>query len=287
MRVPSYRRHASGNARVTINGQDHYLGKYGTKASREKYNRLIAEYKASQKSKAFGKAALLLQDVILAFMRHAKDYYKGSDLPYRFKLSMRPVAELYATLPAAEFGSLQFEAVMHHWLEDPSRSRSYINDNMRRVIQMVRWAVAKKLMPASLLTEIQAVTLLERGRTTAREPEPIQSVPQALIDATLPVLTPVQRDMVKFQLLTGCRPGELCRICPGMVDRSGEVWTIDLEKHKTAHKGKRRTIFVGPRAQAILAPYLLRAPTKACFSPIESERQRRQARHEARNVNRN
>jgi hypothetical protein len=39
MRVPSYRRHSSGNARVTINGKDHLLGKYGSKVSREKYNR--------------------------------------------------------------------------------------------------------------------------------------------------------------------------------------------------------------------------------------------------------
>jgi integrase len=88
--------------------------------------------------------------------------------------------------------------------------------------------------------------------------------------------------MIRFQILTGCRPGELVRISPGMVDRLADVWTIDFTDHKTAWKGKSRTIYVGPRAQAILAPYLLRAPTKACFSPQESEEQRRLARHEAR-----
>lgn len=88
--------------------------------------------------------------------------------------------------------------------------------------------------------------------------------------------------MIRFQLLTGCRPGELVCICLGMVDRNNDVWTIRLVEHKTAHKGKSRTIFIGPKAQAILAPYLLRGADDPCFSPIESEKQRRQARHEAR-----
>tara|TARA_R110002049_G_scaffold305056_1_gene500975 strand:+ start:9914 stop:10165 length:252 start_codon:yes stop_codon:yes gene_type:complete len=42
--TPSYRLHrASGNAVVTVDGRDHYLGKYDTPESLEKYARLIAE----------------------------------------------------------------------------------------------------------------------------------------------------------------------------------------------------------------------------------------------------
>ena len=40
-RLPKYRKHASGRAVVRINGQDHYLGPYGTKASRTEYDRAI------------------------------------------------------------------------------------------------------------------------------------------------------------------------------------------------------------------------------------------------------
>jgi hypothetical protein len=108
MRVRSYRRHSSGNARVTINGKDHYLGKHGTKASREKYNRLIAEYKASRRSSSFGKSETLMQDILLAFIRHAKTYDRRSDKHrgevYQYKLAIRPVTELYGTLPADQFG---------------------------------------------------------------------------------------------------------------------------------------------------------------------------------------
>lgn len=143
MRVPSYRRHSSGQARVTLNGQDHLLGKYGSKASREKYARLIAEYKASRKSKAFGKSKLLLQDVLLAFLRFAKEYYRDTTQPYPFKVALKPVAELYATLPANEFGPRQFKVIRERWLEDDKRCRRYINEQMSMVTRMVKWAVAE------------------------------------------------------------------------------------------------------------------------------------------------
>ena len=42
---PKYRKHkASGQAVVTLNGRDHYLGPHGTAASKAFYDRLIAEW---------------------------------------------------------------------------------------------------------------------------------------------------------------------------------------------------------------------------------------------------
>ena len=52
--LPKYRKHSSGNARVTINGRDYLLGPHGTKASKREYDRLIAEYLASGRSGSFG-----------------------------------------------------------------------------------------------------------------------------------------------------------------------------------------------------------------------------------------
>src|SRR5262245_33439954 len=45
-RVPKYRPHSSGQARVTLNGKDHLLGPYGSAESREMYRRLVAEWLA-------------------------------------------------------------------------------------------------------------------------------------------------------------------------------------------------------------------------------------------------
>ena len=46
--VPSYRKHKqSGQAIVTLSGRDYLLGPYGTEASRQKYDRLIAKWVSS------------------------------------------------------------------------------------------------------------------------------------------------------------------------------------------------------------------------------------------------
>ena len=73
--------------------------------------------------------------------------------------------------------------------------------------------------------------------------------------------------MVRFQRLTGARPAEVCLLRPCDVDRSGDVWVYKLPKHKTLHHGKERKVYIGPRAQDILRPYLLRKCDDYCFEP--------------------
>ncbi len=44
-KLPSYRLHKpTGQAVVTLSGRDHYLGKFGTPHSHNKYQRLIGEW---------------------------------------------------------------------------------------------------------------------------------------------------------------------------------------------------------------------------------------------------
>lgn len=54
------------------------------------------------------------------------------------------------------------------------------------------------------------------------------------------------------------------------VDRTGDVWVVRLKDHKTAHHDQERTIFVGPRAQQVLSPFLARPAAAYCFSPAEA-----------------
>jgi len=39
MRLPSYRKHSSGRARVSINGRDYLLGPYGSKGTKRAWHR--------------------------------------------------------------------------------------------------------------------------------------------------------------------------------------------------------------------------------------------------------
>ena len=43
---------------------------------------------------------------------------------------------------------------------------------------------------------------------------------------------------------------------PCDIDRSGDIWRYVPESHKTEHHGRGRIIFIGPKAQEVLRPYL-------------------------------
>ena len=47
-RTPSYRNHKpSGQAVVTLDGRDYYIGRHGSQASLEEYDRLVGEWQSN------------------------------------------------------------------------------------------------------------------------------------------------------------------------------------------------------------------------------------------------
>jgi integrase len=194
---------------------------------------------------------------------------------------MGPISELYADHPATKFGPKEYRACREWWVRR-GVSRQYANKQAKRLKRAIKWAVGEGLMTADSLVAINCVEPLKRGRTAAKETDPIEPVPTAIVEATLTHLSKVMADMVRLQRLLGCRPGEICKLTPSMIDRTSEVWEIQLADHKTAYRGKSRIIYAGPKAQAILRPYLLRAADAFCFSPQEATKQRLEAKRAAR-----
>jgi integrase len=76
--------------------------------------------------------------------------------------------------------------------------------------------------------------------------------------------------MIRVQLLTGMRPAEVCQLRPRDIDTAGPVWVYRPGHHKTAHRGKPRTVAIGPRAQAVLAAFAPPDPSGFFFSPREA-----------------
>ena len=55
------------------------------------------------------------------------------------------------------------------------------------------------------------------------------------------------------------------------IDRSDpECWRCELTRHKTAYKGKRRTLFFGVRCQAVLTRWIVKAGSGKGFSRSHS-----------------
>jgi integrase len=284
---PRYRRHrASGQAVVTLNGIDHYLGPYGTAASRREYDRLLAIWLANDRRPAVDTApGLTIVEVLAAFRRHAEKHYRKNGQPTRslgnIDDALRPLRQLFGREPVSGFGPLKLQAIQQT-LATSGLARPTVNKRIGIIKKVFRWAVAQELAPPSLSHALDSVDGLQRGRSEAREPEPVKPVDDATIDATLPHLPEVVRDMVKLQRLTGCRPGEVCALRPCDVDRAGDVWQFRPTSHKTEHHGRERVIYIGPQAQAVLLPYLLRDPSTHCFSPADSERKRHAQQRAAR-----
>jgi hypothetical protein len=141
-RVPAYRLHKpSGQARVIVNGEHIYLGKYGSTESREKYARLIAEL-ASTNGEARQTAPVSINEIILSYWRFAKVHYQKDGQPTKelacMRESLRPVRELYGSTPAREFGPKALKAVRQHMV-DQGLSRGVVNHRLSRIKRAFKW----------------------------------------------------------------------------------------------------------------------------------------------------
>ena len=67
------------------------------------------------------------------------------------------------------------------------------------------------------------------------------------------------------------------------IDRSADVWVYRPATHKNASRGKDRAVAIGPKAQAVLAPFIAgRDPAAYLFTPADSLAWRRAERTKAR-----
>ena len=274
---PKYRKHKStGQAIVTLDGKDFYLGPHGTKTSKAEYDRLIGEWLANGRSLPKPDKVMTVTMLAAAYLKFAKGYYvkngKQTDEVPGIKAAIKYLLTSYSTTMVCDFGPLALEAVREQIIA-VGNSRSYINKTANRIRRMFKWGVAKELVPVQVHQALTALPGLKKGKTKAREADPILPVDNATVEATLQHASKVIQDMVRFQQLTGCRPGEVRSLRPCEIDRttadktdnSPSVWRYRPESHKMEHKGRDRVILIGPKAQAIILPYLLRDENEVCF----------------------
>ena len=277
-RLPSYRLHrATGLAVVTIAGKDRYLGPHGSAESQALYDRLIAEWLAAGRPAA--SSGSTVDELVAAYVRHAEDWYRKGDRPTsqleRVRKALARVTAIAGGMAAAKFGPKLLKQVREGMIES-GWSRGYINQSVGCIKRAWKWAASEELVPGTVYEALRAVEGLRAGRCRARECKRVEPVPEASIEPTLACCLPVIGDMARLQLATGMRPGELVQIRPCDLKCTSPVWTYSPASHKTEHHGATRTVYLGPQAQAILAPYLAgRAPEEYCFSPREALQRRR------------
>jgi integrase len=282
VRIPSYRHYKPKNlAVVRLDGQDRYLGRYGSAESRERYDRLIAEWLLAKRDRAASSPsgvhplpagpATAVNELLLAFLRHATQRYVKNGRPTSeirsFRTALKPVRELYGREPVTSFGPLALVACRQK-LVDAGYCRKRINGHVSRVRLVFKWGVAREMVPESVWRALCAVEGLRRGEAPDRPP--IRPVFEVHIKAIEKHVTPQIWAMIQLQLWTGCRPGEACDVRGMDVTKRDDVWEYRPASHKTEHHEKERVIFLGPQAQAVIRPWLKTDSTAYLFSPREA-----------------
>ena len=158
-KVPSYCLHkASGKAVVRINGKDHYLGEYGSSESHEKYEQMVAKWRASNEKNeqaTFELSSLYdpeitIAELLLKYREFAESYYVRHGKPSteldEMRQSLRPLRQLFGSDVARDFGPRKLKLVRQHMIDVQDLSRGVINKRINRIKRFFRWAVAEELV---------------------------------------------------------------------------------------------------------------------------------------------
>jgi integrase len=202
------------------------------------------------------------------------------------------VRRLYGHTSAADFDPLALKAVRADTIPNGGKKetsktggdlcRTEVNKRVGKIVRMFKWAVENELVSAVVYQGLKAVAGLKAGRCEARESKPVKPVPMDLVDAVPPLVTRQVAAMAQLKLVCGARPSEMVRMRRCDLDMSGDVWTFTPMRHKTPHHGHGRVIYLGPKAQAILTPWLRPELEAFLFSPAEAVAEKKAARRAAR-----
>jgi integrase len=262
---------------VTLNGRDHYLGRYGSNLSRAEYDRLLSEWLAAGRRCASPAAPagsdITVNEFLDAYLDYCDEYYVKGGAPTsetrNIRLAVRPLRRLHGHTLARDVGPLALKSVRQA-LVDTGLCRTEINKRVRRIVRAFKWAVSEEMVPPSVHQGLKAVQGIRPGRADVREAPPVRPVPDALVDAVRPFVSRQVWAMIELQRLTGMRPGEVVIMRTQDIDTSGRVWCYVPAAHKTAHHGKDRRVYLGPAAQTILQSWLRGALDAYLFQACEA-----------------
>jgi integrase len=200
-----------------------------------------------------------------------------------FRWAVQPLRDLYPGTPAADFGPRALRKVRVTMIEQ-RLSRSTINARINLIQRVFRWGASMELIPVDIHRALTTLEPIKCGQFPELDSRPVEPVPEADVVGVLPHLSRQVATMVQLQWLTAMRPGEVCAMRMGEIDRDGpkengvQLWIYQPAHHKTAHHGRVRVIPLGPRCQELLQPFLGPDEDAYLFSPAEAEADRNSCR---------
>jgi hypothetical protein len=129
-----------------------YLGKYKSKASREKYDEIIGKYLANGKRLPPTRQnnEIIIQELAVRFLEWAGNYY-GDKTPTfgHCRLAITLLVQHYGKHTVSDFGPLSLVFLQDKWVES-GKARKSINRYTAIIRQAVKWGVSRELVPADV-----------------------------------------------------------------------------------------------------------------------------------------
>jgi integrase len=273
---PAYSLHKpSGQAKVKDQGRVIYLGKYGSPESWEKYHRFLAErygrkdFIGQQKIEPSADP-LTITELAVRYFRHCEQYYVKNGMVTNqvtmIRLALKVLRQLYGSTSIKDFGPVNLKACRAEFIRQ-GLSRGECNRRTNLIKQAFRWATENELAPRGLYHDLCSVQGLRKGRSEARETTPVGPVPYPVVDRTLEHVSPTVAAMVRLQLASAMRPGELVMMRACDLNMNGPIWEYRPGSHKTEHFEVSKVIMLGPKAQEVIRPFLCLDISGYLFSP--------------------
>lgn len=181
--------------------------------------------------------ALTVAEVITAFLADAERRVKPITFAF-YRRFLDPFAKSHGKGKIVALTLTQAE----QWARKPTWSNSTRHDALGTLATAFRWAERNRLIERSPLIGLRLPPKESKGaEAVVSEDDFARMIAHTEGDF---------QSLLRFLWLTGCRPSEATQLTADAVDWQSSC--IVLRKHKTAHKGKSRVIYLSADALALL-----------------------------------
>lgn len=248
--------------------------------ARNRFAKFFAEWVSDAKVRTPGISAekpVTIREGWKRFEKHTTAYYRRTDgTPTgeadNIKRACDYVVNKFGDLAAKDFGPKLLKICRDEMVAD-DLALSTVNRWVAKIRQMWKFLSAEELVSAEVWHGLQCVDPLKAGRGDVRVTDPVRAVPEEFVWKTVAKLPATVGRMVELQLLTGMRPGELCKMRPVDLVTDGAIWLYRPALHKGSHRGRDRVVLIGPKGQEIIKKRLAgRKTDDVLFSPRDTVR---------------
>jgi integrase len=230
---------------------------------------------------------MTIDELCRLYLDHAHSYYrkpKSKRLTSEYsliELSLVPLRRVAGPMPVQDVTPVTL-AQARQWILDnlPNNSRGTVNGKVSRMVRVFRWGAQPErgYVPELVCSRLLMVKPLPYGRSSARETPGLSALSRDKInDFLISLFDPPPNNwrispatelarkrisvMVRLQVATGMRSGELCSMTVEAIDHAGPsgTWIYRPTEHKTEHRGKTRVIPLFQTEQNLITRWMNRA----------------------------